>query len=204
MGHAAGQAADCLELLGLTQLVFGGGTRLHFGGDALLQVMGQFLAQALGMHVLGGFHHNRQHPGWLLIVPGDGAVIEVQPDGFRLAVTQQHQVFVVKRQGTARQAGVDHVAIELGHLRPAQLHRRAEQVRMPAAGKHRIAVVVDHVAGPPPQHHHRHGRGQHHLHVAGQAGAPGVNRAKIRGGPIESTDTLGHFTGPAFTAVGVG
>ena len=204
VGDAAGQPADGFELLRLAQLLFGGGTRLHFGGDALLQVMREFLAHSFGFHMLGGLVHDHQDPGRLLVVIGDGAVGQVHPDLFRHAVTQQLQRKIAVGQGAARQARIQHMPVEIGDLRPAQLHRRAQQVGMPAAGKHRIAVVVNHVARRPPQHHHRHGRGQQHLHTAAQAAGPFFNRPKLGRRPVEGADPLGHFTAPTFTTVGIG
>lgn len=203
MGHAAGQATDGFQLLRLAQLFLGGGTGLHFRRDALLQVVGEFLAQALGDHMFGGLHHNRQHSARPLVIAGYRAVIQVHPDFFRAAVAQQFQGQIAVGQSAASQAGVDHMAVEVGDFRPAQFHRHPQQIRVTATGKHRIAVVVDHVTRRPPQHHHGHRRGQHHLHGTHQAAGPVVQRAEVGAGPVESTNPLGHFPSPAFTAVGI-
>ncbi len=181
MGHAASQAADGFELLRLAQLVFGGGTRLHFGGHALFEVVGQLLTQTLGLHVFSGLGHDHQDPGRLLVIIGHGTVGQVHPDFFRHTVTQQLQRKVAVRQGATRQARVEYIAVEISDFRPAQFHRCAQQVRVPATGKHRITVVVNHVPQRPPEHHHRHGRCQQHLYGAAQAMGPRVNGPQ-RGG----------------------
>ncbi|MNG00178.1 hypothetical protein D3C84_831050 [compost metagenome] len=112
------------------------------------------MAQTLGDHELGGIDHHRHDTGGATVIVGNRAVVEIQPDVFRYAVAQQHQFLVAIRQGAARQAGINHVAIEFGNFRPTQLHRGTQQVRMTPAGKLRVGVVIDHVAGPAPEHHH--------------------------------------------------
>ncbi|MNN45359.1 hypothetical protein D3C81_1596890 [compost metagenome] len=85
-----------------------------------------FLPPAFGVHELGGFHHHRHHSGRLAVIIGHRAVIQVHPDVFGDAIAQQHQLFIAKRQGAAGQAGIDHMPVEIGDFRPAQLHRRTE------------------------------------------------------------------------------
>ncbi|MNZ91567.1 hypothetical protein D3C78_1105550 [compost metagenome] len=165
----------------------------------VIGAVGRFglLAQPLGRHVGRGLHDHRQHPGRHPVVIGHRAVIEVHEHRFGLAVAQQFQLFIAKGQRATGQAGVEHLAIELGDFRPAELNRRAEQVRMPATGKHRIGVVVDHVAGLAPEQHQGNGRGQQQLHRTAQARRPGIDAAQFREGPVERTNTPGHFTVPA-------
>ena len=163
-----------------------------------------FLAAALGNHPFGGLHHDRHDPGRRTVVARHRAVVEVHPDVFRLAVTQQYQLLVAVGEGAAGQAGVHHVAVEFGDFRPAQLHRRTEQVRMAASGEHRVGVVVDHVAGTAPKHHQRHWRAEQELHGIAQAVRPAFQRPKLGGGPVEGADTLGHLATPALATVALG
>ncbi|VVN48382.1 hypothetical protein PS662_06105 [Pseudomonas fluorescens] len=93
------------------------------------------LAPALGDHMVGGFDHHRHDPGRLAAVIGHRAVIEVKPDILGNAVAQQHQFFIVIGQGAAGQTGIDHVPVEFGDFRPAQFHRRAQQIRVSASGE---------------------------------------------------------------------
>ncbi|MNH23811.1 hypothetical protein D3C79_837230 [compost metagenome] len=83
------------------------------------------LSPTFGDHPIRGFHHHGHDPGRASVIVGYRAVVEVHPDIFRNPVTQQHQFFVAIGQGAARQAGVDHVAIELGNFRPTQFYGRA-------------------------------------------------------------------------------
>ncbi|MCY1431992.1 hypothetical protein D9M71_479740 [compost metagenome] len=130
------------------------------------------LSPVFGDHPIGGFHHHGHDPGRAPVIVGHRAVVEVHPDIFRNPVTQQHQFFVAIGQGAARQAGVDHVAIEFGDLGPTQFHGGAEQVRMTPTGKLGISVVIDHVPGLAPEHHHRQWGREHQLHRAAQAPGP--------------------------------
>ncbi|MNX83662.1 hypothetical protein D3C86_1154340 [compost metagenome] len=130
------------------------------------------LSALLGYHPLRGFHHHGHDPGGTSVIVSHRAVVEVHPDIFRNPVTQQHQFFVAIGQGAARQAGVDHVAIEFGDLGPTQFHGGAEQVRMTPTGKLGISVVIDHVPGLAPEHHHRQWGREHQLHRAAQAPGP--------------------------------
>ncbi|MNI40563.1 hypothetical protein D3C73_947880 [compost metagenome] len=163
----------------------------------------RFLAAALGNHVVGGLDHDCHDPGGFAIVVGHRAVIEVHPDVFGDAIAQQHQLLAVIGQGTAGQAGIDHVAVELGDLRPAQLNRGAQQIRMTPTGKDRIGVVVDHVPLMPPQHDNRYRRGQQHLHGAAQAGGPGLEWPQLGVAPVERANPRGHFTPPPLTPMAI-
>lgn len=105
--------------------------------------------------MVSGVDHHRHDPGRVPVIIGDGTVIKIHPDVFGDTVTQQHQGFVVIGQGPARKADIHHMPIEFGDLWPTQFHRGTQQVRMAPTGKPRVGIVIDHVTGSAPQHHHR-------------------------------------------------
>ncbi|MNN23749.1 hypothetical protein D3C81_1371550 [compost metagenome] len=133
----------------------------------------------------------------------DRTVIEVHPDFFRDPVTQQYQFFVAVGQGPTRQAGIDHAPVELGDFRPAQFNGRPQQIGMPPTGELRVGVVIDHVPGLAPKHHHWQGGREHQLHRAVQASWPRVECAQFGAAPVERTNAPGHFAAPAGTSVAI-
>ncbi len=159
------------------------------------------LPRAFREHPPGGLDHDRDHAGRRAAVVGHGAVVQIHPHVFGLAVAQQHEFLVTVRQRAAGEARVHDVAVERGHFRPAQLDRATEQVRMPAASEFRVSVVVDHVSLLAPQHHERQGRAEYKLHGGDQTLLPSVDRAQFSRAPVERPDAFGHFPFPTGTAM---
>ncbi len=146
---AARQVADGFELLHLTEAVF----RLDARGDGfhhtLFQVLRELVQLVLGdgapllcENLAGRLEDDRDDTGRSAVVFRDGTVMQVHPHVFGAAVAVQCQAFVGIGKGRAGQAGIDHVAIEIGDLRPAFFHQLTEQKRMTPARETRVRASL--------------------------------------------------------------
>jgi hypothetical protein len=148
-----------------------------------------------GQDPFGRLDYDGHHPGRGSAVVEHGRVVEVHPDLLGLAVAVERELLVLVGQRAATQPDLHDVVVECGDFRPAIAHLGAEDPGMPAAGEHRIGVVVDHDAVGPPQQHHRHCRVDQKAGDGLEAGGPLTDRTERRGRPVEGPNQAGQLSG---------
>ncbi|PAV66930.1 hypothetical protein WR25_22932 [Diploscapter pachys] len=138
----------------------------------------------LGRDAFGRFRQDADDATRRAAFVEDRRIIEVHPHALGRTVTIERQFLVMVMQRSARQADAHHIVVEVGDLRPALANLRSQQLRMPAAGKDRIGIVVEHDAVFAPQHHDRHRRAEQQCRRGAQALRPVANRSQRRRRPV--------------------
>ena len=150
---------------------------------------------AAGQNPFGRLDDDGHHAGRGSALVEHRRVVEVHPDLLGLAATVERELLVLVGQRAATQPDLHDVVVECGDFRPAIAHLGPKDPGMPAAGEHRIGVIVDHDAVGPPQHHHRHCRVDQKAGDGLEAGGPLPNRTKRRGRPVEGPNQAGQLSG---------
>ncbi len=156
--------------------------------EHLLQARLLALQLSFGHYPFGGFHHHGDDAGRLRLIIEHRRVVQIHPGTFRPAVAVQHQLLVLVRKRAARQADLHHVVVELGDLRPAFAHFRAQQLRVPAAGEPGVGVVIDHDAALAPEQHDGRWRKQQHGRDGLQVRRPLSQRPQRGLRPVEAAN----------------
>ncbi len=104
------------------------------------------LQRSFGDHALGGFHHDSDHARRLACLVQNRGIVQIHPDLLRAAVPEQREFLIPVGENAAAEADLHDVVVEIGDFGPPLAHFRSEQLWMPAAGKSRISVIVDHDA----------------------------------------------------------
>ena len=155
------------------------------------------LAQApRRMHRLRGLDHDRDHADRLSALAEHRRIIEIHPDLLGHAGARERQVLIAIGERAAGEADLHDVVVEVGDLRPAFAHRRAEQPRMPPAGEDRIGIVVDHRALLAPQRDDRDRRAQHQADGRLDRCRPAFDRAERRLRPVEGGNDVCKLAAP--------
>ncbi len=151
----------------------------------------------LGEHTLGRLDDDRDYARRFPVVARNRRIVEVHPHLLGPAVAMQGQLLVGIRQSPAGQPHLHHIIVEVGDLGPPLADLAAQKLRMPAPGKLRVSIVVDHDAVLAPQHDDRHGRAKQDSGRGFQALRPILDGAKRRVRPVEGRDQP-----PALAAAG--
>ncbi len=142
----------------------------------------------LGEHTLGRLDDDRDYARRFPVVARNRRIVEVHPHLLGPAVAMQGQLLVGIRQSPAGQPHLHHIIVEVGDLGPPLADLAAQKLRMPAPGKLRVSIVVDHDAVLAPQHDDRHGRAKQDSGRGFQALRPILDGAKRRVRPVEGRD----------------
>jgi hypothetical protein len=139
---------------------------------------------------VGGFVDDAERAQGQAVVVEQGAVVEVHPARFRLAVPVEDKLLIPQDQRLAAEAHGDLVAVEVGDFGPGLGGRQAKDLRVAGTGEVGIGVVVDEDAIGPDEHDHGGGCRHHHPHRALEAFRPGRNGSQRIGRPVVFVDQL--------------
>ena len=151
------------------------GYSLHAGEIILAILQGSF-----GDHALRGFNHDGDHARRLTCLVQDRGIIQIHPDLLRAVMPEQREFLIPVGENASAEADLHHMVVEIGDFGPPLTHLRPEKLRMPAAGKNRISIIVDHDAIFAPQKHDGHRRPQQGISDGFQTLRPRRKRPEAR------------------------
>ena len=124
------------------------------------QIILAILQGPFGDHALRGFNHDGDHACRLACLVQDRGIVQIHPDLLRAVMPEQREFLIPVGENASAEADLHDMVVEIGDFGPSLAHFRPEKLRMPAAGKNRISVIVDHDAVFAPQQHDRYRRPQ--------------------------------------------
>ena len=120
-------------------------------------------------------------------------VVEVKPDILGLTGTVEHHVLVPERERAATEHRVDHLAIEVGHFRPALRDGLAQHGRMTQSGDGTVGIIVKKHALASLEQGHRGFGTEHEGERLAQRVRPCLDRSQRTGGPVQVADQSPQF-----------
>lgn len=115
------------------------------------------LRPSLCQNPLSNLDHDGDDTGRLTAFVRHRRIVEIEPHLFGLARAVQYQHMLAIGQCATGQPDLHDVVVEIRDFRPALAHLGTQQLRMSAASKNRIGVVIEHDAVFVPQHDDGHG-----------------------------------------------